>query len=59
MSGLGWSTLRGVVRPTDPPVMLLGGDTPLTPRGRGFAPLDSREYGRLAQCKGTSDRMTI
>ena len=32
MSGSRWSTWRGAVRPTRPPVMLVGGDTPLTPR---------------------------
>ncbi len=55
MSGTLWSTWRGAVRPTRPPVMLGRGDTPLAPRrfdsgwrraqGRlwGFAPLDSPE----------------
>ena len=39
MSGSLWSTWRGAVRPTRPPVMLVRGDTPLTPRERGSAPL--------------------
>ena len=58
MTRLGVSTRRGDVRPTHPPVMLVGGDTPRAPRERGFAPLDSPEDGRLAQRRGTSDRMT-
>jgi len=41
MSGPLWSTWRGALRPTRPPVALVWGDTPLTPRERGFAPLDS------------------
>ena len=43
MNGSLWSTWRGAVRPTRPPVMLVWGDTPHAPREIGFAPLDFPE----------------
>ena len=55
MSGRGLTTRRGVVpdgpvdRPAHPSVVLIWGDTPLAPRERGAAPLDSREDGQAGR----------